>query len=129
MVAGRDAEHPQPVEDDAEHDGFPGHACPDRGETRHVDEEKRDRLRIDDIVVAMMISCGALEGVGELIPNSCWHRWKLGLANGPNLRTICLAAKHHKKKRSLVRLSGPCGDGSNAGSHPPVSAQSRSKSV
>ena len=55
MIAGRDPEHPQPVERDADDDSLPGHAGPDRDEARRVDQEKRDHLRIDDIVVIMMI--------------------------------------------------------------------------
>ena len=51
MVAGSDGKDAQPVEDDADDDALQGDAGPDRAQAGEMDENERDRLRIEDVVV------------------------------------------------------------------------------
>src|SRR3954470_284129 len=107
MVAGRDPEHAQPVQDKAEHDRLPGHAGPKGSTARRVDEEKRDHLRIDDVVVVMIpvrLHRRYCRTHSELV--MAW--WMSGLKLMIQAsRMGCLSVNHPRKKPCLVRLSEP----------------------
>ena len=52
MVPGRHDEHTDDVHRDADDDGLRGYSGPERCEAGEVDEEERNGVRIDDVVVS-----------------------------------------------------------------------------
>ena len=56
---GREPEHADHVQRDADHQRLGRHARPDRREAGEVDEEERDRGGVDDVVVELFgLGCG-----------------------------------------------------------------------
>ncbi|MGB8632997.1 MAG: hypothetical protein WCD69_27080, partial [Xanthobacteraceae bacterium] len=51
MIARTYAEDAQPIEQEADRDGLEGHAGPEYGDARQVNEHKRNGRRIHDVVV------------------------------------------------------------------------------
>ncbi|GAB9244780.1 hypothetical protein BDS110ZK12_53140 [Bradyrhizobium diazoefficiens] len=54
VISGSDAEHAQPIQGNADCNGLPRDARPDRREASRVDQYKRQDLRIHDVVVFLI---------------------------------------------------------------------------
>ena len=107
MVAGRDPEHPQPVEADSDGDRLPGHICPDGDKARQVDEDEGDRLGIDNVVVNVVIGVlRVLGGRRETQSISVRCKVALSLASGEQAGASSrLAVNNLVGKLGFVRLN------------------------
>jgi hypothetical protein len=55
VVASSDPEHPQPIERHAQRDSLPRYTSPNGSEAYQMNEDERDCLRVNDVVVVMAV--------------------------------------------------------------------------